>query len=66
MKIIYVEAKNTEAEWGDKKSVLARFDGLNIYTLNRWLKEMRENKKFRSGVINPTHKLVCINFEIFE
>ncbi|KXT62807.1 hypothetical protein LACDD01_00382 [Lactococcus sp. DD01] len=27
---------------------------------------MRDNKKFRAGVINPTHKLVFINIEIFE
>ena len=28
--------------------------------------EMRNNKQFRRGVINPTHKLVWINFEVFE
>jgi len=27
---------------------------------------MRDNKRFRTGVINPTHKMVFISFEIFE
>lgn len=45
---------------------MARYEGLNIYTLNRWLSEMRGISRFRGGVINPTHKLVWINFEVFE
>ncbi|HFR3474466.1 TPA: DNA-binding protein, partial [Streptococcus suis] len=31
-----------------------------------WLSEMRENKKFKHYVINPTHKLVFINLDGFE
>lgn len=58
--------ENSHALYGTKQSILKRYEGLNIYTLNRWLSEMRDNKQFRSGVINPTHKLVFINFEIFE
>lgn len=54
------------AEWADKKGILKRWDGLNQYTLNRWIKEMRENRTFSMYVINPTHKLVFINLEGFE
>ena len=49
-----------------KKGILKRWDGLNQYTLNRWIKEMRENRSFSMYVINPTHKLVFINLEGFE
>ena len=56
----------SDAVWTNKKGILMRYENLNIYTLNRWLSEMRDNKRFRSGVINPTHKLVFINLEIFE
>ena len=65
MKIKYVPVENSIAEWGDKQALIKRFEGLNIYTLNRWLSEMRDSKQFRDGVINPTHKLVYVNFEIF-
>ncbi|WP_203641155.1 DNA-binding protein [Levilactobacillus andaensis] len=66
MKITYVPVSNSHAEWGDKKAIIKRYEGLNIYTLNRWLTEMRNNRRFRNGVINPTHKLVWINFQTFE
>lgn len=58
--------KKNNAVWTNKKGILARYENLNIYTLNRWLSEMRDNKQFRLGVINPTHKLVFINIEMFE
>ncbi|MCO7126013.1 hypothetical protein NIE88_09520 [Sporolactobacillus shoreicorticis] len=66
MKIKYVPVANSLAEWGNKSAILKRYEGLNVYTLNRWLSEMRDNKKFKRGVINPTHKLVWINFVMFE
>ncbi|HGD3704324.1 DNA-binding protein [Streptococcus agalactiae] len=66
MKIKYVPVDNALAEWGDKKSILVRWEGLNPYTLNRWISEMRNHKQFRDYVINPTHKLVFINLEGFE
>lgn len=66
MAIKYVPVANVEAQWGNKAAILKRYEGLTIYTLNRWLTEMRSTKKFRPGVINPTHKLVWINFQLFE
>ena len=45
---------------------MVRWEGLNPYTLNRWISEMRNHKQFRDYVINPTHKLVFINLEGFE
>ncbi|MGV3293581.1 DNA-binding protein [Streptococcus pluranimalium] len=62
MKIKFVSVENSIAEWAD----LRRWEGLNQYTLNRWLGEMRDNKQFKDYVINPTHKLVFINLEGFE
>ena len=61
-----VSVENSIAEWADKKVILRRWEGLNQYTLNRWLGEMRDNKQFKDYVINPTHKLVFINLEGFE
>lgn len=66
MTIRYVPVENCQAEWGNKRAILKRYEGLNIYTLNRWLSEMRNHHKWSKGVINPTHKLVFINFEIFN
>ncbi|WP_270330426.1 DNA-binding protein [Lapidilactobacillus dextrinicus] len=66
MKIEYIPVDNCLAEWGNKQAILRRYEGLNIYTLNRWLSEMRGHRKWSKGVINPTHKLVFINFEIFQ
>ncbi|WP_242257634.1 DNA-binding protein [Streptococcus thoraltensis] len=66
MEIKFVSVENSIAEWADKKAILRRWEGLNQYTLNRWLGEMRDNKQFKDYVINPTHKLVFINLEGFE
>lgn len=56
MEIKYVSVENSVAEWADKKSILKRWEGLNLYTLNRWIKEMRENKRFSLYVINIRHQ----------
>lgn len=45
MKIKYVSVENTLAEWRDKNSLLKRWEGLNKYTLNRWIAEMREHRE---------------------
>lgn len=66
MTIKYVAVSDSKAEWGNKQAILVRYEGLSIHTLNRWLTEMRANKNFRRGVINPTHKLVWIHFKTFE
>lgn len=66
MRIRYISVENSIAEWADKKALMKRWEGLNQYTLNRWLGEMRESKQFKNYVINPTHKLVFINLEGFE
>ena len=65
MKIKYVPVENSIAEWGDKQALIKRFEGLNIYTLNRWLSEMRDSKQFRDGVVSPTLEFVYVNFYIF-
>lgn len=66
MKIKYNTNSSKKAEWGTKQALLQRYIGLNVHTLNRWLSEMRKNDIFCKGVINPTHKIVLINFATFE
>jgi len=44
-KIKYVAVENCIAEWVDKKGLMKRYENLNVHTLNRWLGEMRDNKK---------------------
>lgn len=55
-----------ESGWGDKKTILKIWSGLSIHTLNRWLREMKENKKFRDAVINPSHKTLFVQIDRFE
>lgn len=63
--IKYVPVENAIAEWGNKQALLKRFEGLNINTLNKWLMEMRSDRAFCEYVLNPSHKLVWINFDGF-
>ena len=42
MNIKYISVENSIAEWADKKGILKRWDGLNQYTLNRWIKRKCE------------------------
>lgn len=65
IKIKYIPVEHEEAEWSNKKGLMRRFEGLNINTLNHWLVEMRDSRKFNQFVINPTHKLVWININGF-
>lgn len=55
-----------KAVWSTKKELLKIWMGLNIYTLNRYLYEMRSNPKYRGFVINPTSKQVFIHLQGFE
>jgi len=50
----------------DKKGLMKRYENLNIHTLNRWLDEMRDSKRFRLYIINPSHKKVWISLEGFH
>ncbi|HEL1757627.1 TPA: DNA-binding protein [Streptococcus suis] len=65
-KIKYVPVENSVAEWADKEALMKRWEGLSIYTLNRWLKEMREMKRFRCYILHPSHKIVFINLDGFQ
>lgn len=66
MNIKYSLTTENDAEWGNKDAILKRYEGLNRCTLNRWIGEMRAHKVLRTGVVNPTHKLVFINFAAFD
>ncbi len=65
IKIKYVQIENSKAEYGNKEALLKRFEGLKVKTLNSYLTEMRKLPEFRNYVINPSQKVVWINFEGF-
>ena len=65
IKINYVPVENCEAEYGNKEALLKRFEGLKVKTLNSYLTEMRKLPEFQHYVINPSQKVVWINFEGF-
>lgn len=66
-KITYLPVdKKEDAEWCDKEHLMQKWEGLSKPTLNVWLKEMRERPEFKKGVLNPTHKIVFINKEVFQ
>lgn len=66
-KITYLPVDEADkAEFGDKNHLMQRWEGLTKSTLTQWLIEMRNNPKFKDGVINPTHKIVMINYEKFK
>ena len=65
IEIKYVPVENSKAEYGNKEAILKRFDGLKIKTLNAYLTDMRANPEYRGFVINPSQKVVWINFEGF-
>lgn len=65
IKIKYVQVENSKAEYGNKEALLKRFEGLKVKTLNSYLTEMRKLPEFRNYVINPSQKVVWINFEGF-
>ncbi|MDC0826914.1 excisionase [Lactococcus petauri] len=66
-KVTYLPVDNSEdAEWCDKEHLMQKWEGLTKPTLTAWLKEMRERPEFKKGVLNPTHKIVFINKEVFQ
>lgn len=66
-KITYLPVdKREDAEWCDKEHLMQKWEGLSKATLTAWLKEMRERPEFKKGVLNPTHKIVFINKEVFK
>ena len=65
IKIKYVPEENCVAELGNKQAICKRFEGIKIKTLNALLTEMSNTPEFQNFVINPTQKIVMINFEGF-
>ena len=56
---------NEEATHGDYKHLCQRWDGLTKQTAKQWATEMREHPEFRQFVLNPTHKIVFIDYKGF-
>lgn len=46
--------------------VVAKMYSMNRNTLKTWLMDMRDHPEFNHGVLNPTHKIVLINLNVFE
>ncbi|WP_096817641.1 excisionase [Lactococcus fujiensis] len=66
-KITYLPVdKDEKAEWCDKKHLMQKWEGLTKGTLTAWLIEMRDHPEFKNGVLNPTHRIVFINKEVFK
>lgn len=57
--------ERVEVKYGNKE-VICKMYSMNKSTLNDWLRDMRDNTQFAHGVLNPTHKIVLINLEVFE
>jgi len=66
LNIKYTPVEHSKAEWANKKGIMARYEGLAKGTLDKMLMEMRDEKKFREYVVNPTYKTVFINLSGFH
>lgn len=62
----YVPVDNIKAEWASKEGILLRWEGLTKGTLERFMKEMRDDSEYRKYVMRPTHKVVMIHLAGFE
>ncbi|MGT2623970.1 hypothetical protein [Streptococcus thoraltensis] len=57
---------NEKATHGDYKHLCQIWEGLTVGTAKQWAAEMREHPDFRQFVLNPTHKIVFIDYEGFK
>ncbi|WP_438477313.1 excisionase [Streptococcus pluranimalium] len=65
--LVYRPAKQSEkAEAGDYKHLCQIWEGLTVTTAKQWAAEMREHPDFRQFVLNPTHRIVFIDYKGFE
>lgn len=65
--IIYRPALQSEkATHGDYKHLCEIWEGLTVATAKQWAAEMREHSEFRQFVLNPTHKIVFIDYKGFD
>lgn len=58
--------QNEEATHGDYDHLMQRWEGLSRATAKQWAMEMREHPDFEKFVLNPTHRLVFIDYEGFQ
>lgn len=54
-----------EIKYGSKE-VICKMYSMKKGTLDKWLMDMRDLPQFKHGVLNPTHKIVLINLDVFE
>lgn len=57
---------NEQATHGDYNHLIQRWEGLTIPTAKLWAAEMRNHPEFKQFVVNPTHKIVFIDYEGFR
>lgn len=53
---------NEEATHGDYEHLMQRWEGLSRQTAKLWASEMREHPDFKQYVLNPTHRIVFIDY----
>ncbi|HFX5050189.1 TPA: excisionase [Streptococcus pyogenes] len=65
--LVYRPAKQSEkAEAGDYEHLCQIWEGLTVGTAKVWATEMRDHPDFKQFVLNPTHKIVFIDYEGFR
>lgn len=52
--------------WGGYDHLMKRWESLSKPVAKQWAAEMREHPEFRKYIVNPTHKIVFINYKGFE
>ena len=55
-----------KGEWGGYDHLMKRWESLSKPVAKQWAAEMREHPEFRKYIVNPTHKIVFINYKGFE
>ncbi|HEP1496259.1 TPA: excisionase [Streptococcus pyogenes] len=57
---------NETASHGDYKHLIQQWEGSTVATAKQWATEMRDHPDFKQFVLNPTHRIVFIDYEGFK
>ncbi|EQL82915.1 hypothetical protein HMPREF1230_0683 [Streptococcus pyogenes GA19681] len=57
---------NETASHGDYKHLIQQWEGLTVATAKQWATEMRDHPDFKQFVLNPTHRIVFIDYKGFK
>ena len=66
-KVTYLPVDEPDkATHGNYEHLMQRWEGLSKATAKLWAAEMRDNPEFSQYVLNPTWKIVMIDYEGFK